>query len=182
MMVCMRLCAGWLVIALSGCGGASEESSPPVEEEEGCAPDEQLVGDQCLRPGVPPDACAPGFEPDGASGCRAILPAEPCPRGTMATPGATACTEVAQCTGGKWGAIPVEPSTEYVDGTYAGTDSDGTEAKPWRTIQDAVDAAAPSAIVAVAEGHYPGDVLMVGKPVRLWGKCPALVEISGNGT
>jgi hypothetical protein len=179
----MRFRAYALLLALAGCGGASEESSPPVEEPEKCAPEEQLIAGECLRPGVPPEACAaPGFEPDGASGCRAILPAEPCPKGTMATPGATACSEVAPCGTGKWGAIPVEPTTEYVDIAYAGSDSDGTAQKPWRTIQDAVDAAAPGAIVAVAEGRYVGDVMMIGKPVRLWGKCPSLVEISGSGT
>jgi hypothetical protein len=60
-------------------------------------------------------------------------------------------------------------------------DSDGTQLKPWTTIQAGVDAAAAGAIVAIAAGSYLEDVTVTGKPARIWGVCPALVEIVGTG-
>lgn len=98
----------------------------------------------------------------------------------MAVPGETTCREVAPCGSGRWGTIPVEPSTQYVDGAYAGLDSDGTAERPWTTIQAAVEAADESAIVAIAAGQYAELVDINGKPVRLWGVCPAKVEIVGD--
>src|SRR5262249_30401199 len=91
------------------------------------------------------------------------------------------CHEVMPCGSGTWGDIPVEASTQFVDNTYAGGDSDGTMAKPWTTINDAIAQAESGAIVAVAAGTYPEDVLINSKPVRLWGLCPAMVEIAGAG-
>ena len=43
---------------------------------------------------------------------------------------------------------------KWVDGSYAGGDSDGTEAKPYTTIQDAVDHTAAYGLVHVAPGTY----------------------------
>jgi hypothetical protein len=97
----------------------------------------------------------------------------------MAVPGETACREVAPCAPGTWGDIPVDGSTEYVDGAYGGADSDGTAAHPWTAIQQGVDAAAPGAIVAIAEGSYNEEVVIQGKAVRLRGRCPKLVEVVG---
>ena len=45
-----------------------------------------------------------------------------------------------------------------------------------------MDAAAPGAIVAIAEGTYAGDLVVGGKAVRLWGRCPSLVSIEGVDT
>jgi hypothetical protein len=97
----------------------------------------------------------------------------------MALPGDRACRPVGPCGAGTWGAIPVEASTQHVDGTYLGGGSDGSATKPWTTIQDAVDAAASGAIVAVAAGTYAENVRFLGKSVRLWGVCAELVEIAG---
>ncbi len=132
-------------------------------------------------PGVAPEACGQGFVADGKRGCEPILPAEACPFGQMAVPGETECHEVAPCGDGNWGEIPVETNTQFVDRAYPGIDSDGTQAKPWTTITQGVNAAASGAIVAVAAGLYAEDVLIQGKPVRLWGRCPAMVEVSGAG-
>ena len=54
--------------------------------------------------------------------------------------------------------------------------------KPWRTIQAGVKAASNGAIVAVAAGQYAENVRIQGKHVRLWGRCPAMVELSGIST
>jgi hypothetical protein len=99
----------------------------------------------------------------------------------MAVPGDTACREVAPCGSGTWGDIPVEANTQFVDKAYAGGNSDGTLAHPWTTIQQGINAAAKGAIVAVAAGSYAEDVLIKYKPVRLWGRCPAMVEVAGAG-
>jgi len=172
--------AGVAVLALGvllGCGGETVEPDPPPACDHGVGP---LADGQCIDPGLGPDDCAPGFSHDGDRGCLPILP-EPCPLGLMAVPGDVSCREVAPCGEGRWGGIPVEPTTEHVDAGYAGSDSDGSAERPWLRIQDGVEAAAPGAIVAVAAGSYAEDVEVSGKPVRLWGRCPALVELVGTG-
>lgn len=177
-------CAAWETpIEGGGCcppGLPCDMKCPPGEmplEDGSC----QAAG---ASAGVPPEACGEGFEPDGAEGCNAILPQEACPEGQMAVPGETECHEVADCGTGDYGDIPVdmpgEPPTQFVNGAYAGGDSDGTEAKPWTSIQDGVDAAASGAVVAVAAGSYLGDVFIHAKPVRLLGRCPSMVEVLGT--
>ena len=98
----------------------------------------------------------------------------------MAVVGESECREVAPCAAGDWGDLPVQGDTQYVDGAYAGTDSVGTMDRPWRTIQAGIDAASAGAIVAVAAGSYPQDLRITGQPVRLWGRCPGLVEVVGG--
>jgi hypothetical protein len=99
----------------------------------------------------------------------------------MAVPGETVCREVAPCGSGTWGDIVVEPDSQHVQRSYSGMDSDGSALKPWTTIQAAVNAAAPGAIVAIAAGSYPEHVIVRDKAVRLWGVCPALVEVVASG-
>jgi hypothetical protein len=139
-----------------------------------CAPGELASGDGvCVPAGVPAAACPAGFEALDR-GCHPILPAAPCASGEMTLPGETACRPVADCGEGPWGDIPVEPNTHYVDASFVGI-SDGSAAAPWTTIQDAIVAVEPDAIVAVAAGTY-GKV-DIAKPVRLWGRCPSLVTV-----
>ncbi|MBI4702165.1 MAG: DUF1565 domain-containing protein [Deltaproteobacteria bacterium] len=134
----------------------------------------------CRRAGVPPELCAAGFVPDDMGGCSPILPAKPCPSGMLAVPGDEDCRPVAPCGEGDWGDIPVEPSTEYVKAGYDGGDSDGSAERPWTTIQKAIAAAEPGAIVAVAAGTYAEELMLLDKRIRLWGRCPELVEVSGS--
>ena len=170
---------------LAACGGeespgtsATGDPPPDAGPPTGCAAGERPLDDgSCQNAGVRPDACADGFEADDDGGCTAILPASPCGEGTMAVPGDTECREVAPCGDAPWGDIPVDGTTRYVDGAYAGGDSDGTSRRPWTTILDALVAAAPDDLIAIAAGSYQEDVLLVSKPVRLWGRCPSMVEI-----
>jgi len=117
---------------------------------------------------------------DGGFGCEPVLPAEPCPPGLMAVPGDAECRAIMPCGEGRWGDIPVDGATLYVDAAHAGS-SDGSEAQPFTTITEALAAAPPNGLVAVAAGQYLEDVDVSGKPVRLWGRCPDQVEVVGTG-
>jgi hypothetical protein len=195
----------WVVLlALSRLGCGNGQETAPIESEAACATGEWLRDDgvcvpaglppdmpcppgewlrddgTCIPAGVPPEGCGDGFVHDGDRGCEPILPEAACPSGQMAVPGETTCREIAPCATGRWGDIPVEPDTQYVDTSYAGMDSDGSALRPWTSVQAGIDAASSGAIVAIAEGSYLEDVLVEGKPVRLWGVCPALVEVVGT--
>lgn len=168
-----------------GCGDDTSETKPkpdppddpPVVET--CAAGSRALEDGgCQPPGVPETSCFDGFQPDGQGGCVATLPVEPCAAGQLALPGESACREVAPCGAGPFGDIPVEADTVYVQADYPGGDSDGSEARPYTTILDGIGGATEGAIVAIASGVYE-ESLVVDRPVRLWGVCPAEVEIKG---
>ncbi len=186
----------WLVLPLFGCTSEGE-TKPPTEpppsgscepgeyqtEGGGCCPAGTTALDDgsCQPAGIAAEFCHEGFISDGEQGCEAVLPVESCGVGEMAVPGETSCRAVAPCGSGAWGDIPVEPDTQHVDGSYVAGDSDGSSAKPWTTIQEGIDKAGQGAIVAVAAGSYGEDLYITGKPVRLWGRCPAMVEVVGTG-
>lgn len=171
-----------LLLAVCACSDeqATEETVPP-RVDAGCTVDELTIEGRCEHAGVPPDGCGEGFEADSRGGCNVILPADACAEGTMAIPGESSCREVAPCPEGRWGTVPVDGATRFVDAAYRGDDADGSADRPFQSVQEAVDAAAPGAVVAIAEGSYFGNVL-IDHPVRLWGKCPALVELHSAPT
>ncbi|MBW2456161.1 MAG: right-handed parallel beta-helix repeat-containing protein [Deltaproteobacteria bacterium] len=204
----MRLCSPAAAIALLlACACGSEEGTSPPQQTggqggvagsggdpsvgggagtlfEGCQPGTEPFGDGGCLPagqgaGIAPEQCATGFVPDGASGCEPVLPAQPCAAGTMAIPGETSCREVAPCGTSKWGDVPFLPDTEYVEQGYTGGLNNGDEGTPWTTIGEAVAAAVPNAIVAITDGDY-AESLTIHEPLRLWGRCPAAVTISGS--
>jgi hypothetical protein len=170
-----------MLVVASGCETANVDSS--AAPDAGVTPPACTAGEVALEEGgcrpAGVAACAAGFESDGAQSCTPVLPAQPCPAGQMAVPGDVACHEVAPCGTAPFGDAPIEPSTQFVDASYAGGASDGTQAKPWKKIDEAIAAAAPGAVVAIAAGSYTG-VVVEGKPVRLWGRCPSMVEIVGT--
>jgi len=141
-----------------------------------CPPGEVELEGGCRPAG--PSGCADGFAPH-ADGCTPILPASPCPAGTMAVMGETECREVAPCAPGAWGGVLTTNEAQFVDAQYAGSASDGSAARPWTSVQQAVDAALPGAVVALAAGAYHENVRVSGKPVKIWGRCPDLVSIEG---
>ena len=136
------------------------------------------IDGSCRPAGILSEDCAPGMKWDVSAGCVPVLPAARCPRGQMATLGETTCRDVAPCGDAPWGNIVVAAATQYVDASYAGGESDGSALKPWTTIQTAVDTVVPNGMVAVAAGIYDEEVWIEDKPVTLWGRCPALVEIA----
>jgi len=167
-----------LSLVLVACSAPAEDDEPPPAST--CAPGELVSADGCIAPGIAPELCAEGFEPDGARGCVAVLPSMACGFGEMAVPGETACGPVAPCARGRWGDIPRDPLTQHVDLAYAGVDSDGSEERPYKSIQDAIDAATPGATIAVADGVYIEGLSIAGKAVLLRGRCPATVEVRGT--
>src|SRR5262249_49354438 len=150
---------------------------------DGCAAGEVAKdGGGCRPAGIPPEACAEGFMSDPLAGCIAVLPPAACPQGQMAVPGETGCRELTACGTTPWGDAPLDDKTQYVDAAYGSSDSNGTVTKPWKTVQQGVDAAAQQgATIAIAAGTYTEDVHIEGKAVRLWGRCPKMVEIAGTG-
>ena len=168
-----------------GCGDdtASEPEAaleiPPVETE-GCEVGAYVgVDGTCQSPGVGADSCASGFQWMDGGLCEPTLPEEACPAGMMAIPGEVECRSVSPCSEEKFGLGPFDVGTSYVDGGYTGSDSDGSESKPWTTISDALDSAATT--IAVAEGTYFED-LVVDRAVSIIGRCAGLVEIRGSAS
>ncbi len=170
---------GPAVTADAGSDGGTDAGPEAGPLPQPCQPGQLPLADGgCLPAGVPPDRCGEGFEPDGDGGCHPNLPAAICGPGMIAIPGDTTCRQIAPCGTGPWGDIPIDGTTQFVDAGYLGGDSDGSQDKPWLTVQAGIDAAADGAVVALAAGSYTED-LVIDKPLRLWGKCPEQVEIIG---
>lgn len=163
-----------LALVAVGCGGSETQ---PATVPACTAPEVALPDNRCIRPGILPEGCAAGFVHDGEYGCEPVLPPAPCPAGLMAVPGESECRPVMACGQGRWGDIPVDAATVHVDGSYTGLDSDGSVDKPFTTIGAAVTSAPRGSLVAIAAGTYRENVVLAGKPLRLWGVCPERVAI-----
>jgi hypothetical protein len=186
------------LLALWGCGdgtatdgggtpvGCSDDETELLDgscasvaiQNNGCLAGTALYEGICEPAGVPASRCADGFVADGDGACLPILPPEPCPPGLIAIPGDTSCRELVDCGAGPWGAIPVEPSTLYVDANASGVGPDGSPAQPFTTINEAIAVAPEGAMIAIAAGVYSEQVDAFGKSLRLWGRCPSMVEVA----
>ncbi len=87
------------------------------------------------------------------------------------------------CGRGTWGELEPDGSTVFVD-AGAGAGGDGSEAEPFSSIQDGLDAAgaAGGGMVAVAAGTYP-EALSIGSAhanVHLAGRCSDLVTVDAR--
>ncbi len=130
----------------------------------------------CLPIGVA--TCGDAATSDGRGGCLPTLPTARCAAGTMASPGEASCRDIVACGSGTWGDIVRDAGTIYVSATAA-TGGDGSEAKPFRTVREALDAAPVATTlptIAIAAGTYK-EALVVDKTVRLVGRCPSMVTI-----
>ncbi|MFC1482480.1 right-handed parallel beta-helix repeat-containing protein [Myxococcota bacterium] len=135
-----------------------------------------VLGGGCQPVGV--TECAPGFETDGEGGCEPILPSEPCPFGHLAIIGHASCQPIGDCGQGTWGAIGIDATTVFVNGSADASGADGSQGAPFVTIQEAYDALTTGGQIAVAAGEYE-EWLTFGMPVRLTGRCAELVTIRG---
>jgi hypothetical protein len=100
----------------------------------------------------------------------------------MALVGESACRPVQECPDGPWGGIEPGETPQWVDGSYGGSDSDGSPERPWSTIAEAITAAEPGAVIGVAAGRYVGNLTIQGKQLHLRGVCPTEVDIVGSPT
>ncbi|MGZ3418128.1 MAG: hypothetical protein ACXVEE_09710 [Polyangiales bacterium] len=137
-----------------------------------------IPGGGCTPAGVPVDGCATGFAHDGAGGCTPIQPETPCEKGQIALLGATSCTPIVECGTDPYGS-PSGTSISYVDASAADP-GDGSLAKPFKNLGDAILAAKDGDTLALAAGTYPVHQL-VRKKLTIWGRCPSMVSIVGDG-
>lgn len=136
-----------------------------------CKEGEIATPGACHAVGV--EACGEGFVRENG-GCRAIV-AKECDGPTIATLGADKCSPIAACGAARFPAV--SGPAIYVDAAYAATDSDGSEAKPYAKLSDALAVvSATRKTVALTDGlyHFSGDL---DKPVDLVGRCPEKVGI-----
>ena len=88
------------------------------------------------------------------------------------------------CGDGRWGDLEHTAATLYVWAGYGGSDSDGSAERPFKSIPEAVAAAANNMKIAVAEGAYPQKIF-IGHDLEnliIEGRCPELVQVVGDGT
>lgn len=129
----------------------------------------------CIAVGIP--RCAPEFVGDDGL-CRPTM--AKCPTGTFATPEAGCVTVDGPdgCGSGPWGNIPRGPGNLYVDPSYAGEDSDGSEARPLTTLSAALELVPEGGTIALAEGTYD-EPLIITRPLAVVGRCAARVRVRG---
>ncbi|MFH2005020.1 MAG: hypothetical protein ABI333_00405 [bacterium] len=156
-----------------------EGGCDPILPDHSCPPGtmEVLGQTECQPVGV--TECAAGFASDGEGGCEAILPPEPCPPGAIALLGHAECQPLGDCGTGTWGNIADDGATVYVDHTADATGADGSQQAPFASIGEAVQATPDGGQIAVAAGDYT-ERLNLNRPLRLTGRCAALVTIRGT--
>lgn len=173
----MRALALFL-LTLVACGGEqAKTSTEPKPEPEGCVVGEIESDGACLPAGILPEECSEGFESDGAFGCAPTV--TDCSAGQVAWLGETACHAIAPCPEGDWPDAPVEPNTQFVDTAYGGGDSDGSQARPWASLQAAFDVAEPGAMILLAAGTHAEEAVMRTDGLRLIGVCPDRTRLEG---
>ena len=128
--------------------------------------------------------CPKGFKRTSEGGCAPILPnsGSVCPAGSRQALGSTTCQPLGSCGQGDYGDITTSSGTIFVNASYKGSNSNGTRARPYRTIGAALKVASKSnahSHVAVAAGIYQED-LRTDIPLTLQGRCAKLVTIVGR--
>jgi hypothetical protein len=185
-------------IALAGavaCGSSASDPGPPATPPAATAPDAicgdgftPIEGGAGCAPVLPPAACAagtraaigsatcapvgvtvcaPGFVVAASGwGCDPVLPATACAigSGTRERLGSATCAPVSDCNA----PFPPPGSTMFVSAAYADAQIDATH---FRTITDAVNAAAAGAIIAVDSGTYVEQVVLKHHAVSILGRC-----------
>ena len=137
--------------------------------------------DWTCKPIGPPRTCLPGWAMTQTGWCEPVLPTAPCPAGTMEVIGQAACQPTGDCGTGTWGKIKTTAKTIFVDQSYAGGGSDGTQAKPYPSINAAMAQTAAGDHIAVAAGTYKESV-SITRAVTVEGRCAQMVTITkGSG-
>jgi hypothetical protein len=156
-----------------------------------------------------PEDCPPGQIPDFSQGCRSVgVPdchpdfihpesglCEPsldlCAEGFIPVPtqGCVSLDPPGGCGEGTWGHIQEQEGDVHVDVNYAGGDSDGSRAKPWTLISDALEHIERRARIVLAAGEYEEGVDLATtyddeyqpevESLGLVGRCSSMVSITG---
>lgn len=153
----------------------------PTDISGRCLPDcdGTRVGNRCVVAGVPEGECGTGFASDGEGGCTVVRPDAPCTGTELARPGETSCAPVMDCGTGDWGNLERPAGTLHVLASAAAGGT-GTEAAPFATIADALNAAGPGTVIAVGPGTY-NESIYPNDAVLLRGVCPEKVTVDGTG-
>jgi hypothetical protein len=161
-----------------GLKGPDEATCTPVGVVE-CSGGLKGPADATCTPVGPPTTCLTGWAKTSKGWCEPTLPAAACAAGTMEVIGSTTCQPIGDCGNGTYGKIQTSSKTLFVDQTYAGGGSDGTQTKPYTTLTDALTAAPSGAQIAVAAGIYKED-LAIKQPLTIEGRCAQKVTITGQ--
>ena len=96
-----------------------------------------------------------------------------CPVGQIVLPGASFCGPVGTpCSADPWDTEAAAAfDAIFVDAGHPG-DGDGTRAAPFVSIREAMAAAPPGAVIALARGRYR-EAVIIDRGVTLWGGCAA---------
>ena len=191
-----------LPLLMAACGGgdgadaAPPDSATPTPTENPCA---EGFSDKeqgfCVENATAED-CAAGTRPRvGEASCVPVGWTRACPTGTVRDASGWGCIDVpapAACTGatrlslatnscvpvGDCNAAFPPAGALLVDATY---DAGTIDATHFKTITDAVKAATSGATVAVAAGTYVEGGVVLGKPIKLVGRCAAQVTMKSPG-
>ena len=146
------------------CGGGATPTRLCGADEAGCGPGKMPdpdAAESCIPVGAP-WLCPPGFVGD--------------PAATPAPGGGTLCKpDPADCGDDPFAGITDGPGHVFVE-ALAAAGGDGTRAKPLKTLAAAIKAAGAGGTVVLAAGTYPAG-LQISQPLRVIGRCAALVRI-----
>lgn len=139
----------------------------------------RLPGVKACTPVGPQARCAAGFAAKKGEGCVPVLTTAKCPDFSLPILGDTWCRPVHACGTGTFGNIKTTSQTVFVNAAYQGSTSDGSQAAPYRTIQEALAAAPSGGHIAVAAGTY-NEAFAVTSTVTIEGRCPEKVLVKGQ--
>ena len=152
----------------------------PILPNSKCPPGTmEVIGKSTCQPVGPPTKCLKGWALVKGGWCEPILPKNKCPMGTMEVIGKATCQPIGDCGSGTWGKIKTTASTIFVDQSYAGGVSDGSQSKPFKTIGAALYKAAPGDHISIAAGTYKENI-NIQRKVTLEGRCAQKVTIAGG--
>jgi len=155
-------------------GGGCTTSTTAIVACRPCAPPPEDI------PSPESPACPVGWTADGSScvGGEPLL--DECDGAAVWSPSEARCVEpVNPCPAGVWPAPPPDAmATLYVSATS--TNGDGSIARPFRTIGEALDLAISGTAILVAEGTYPEEVVLERPNLFLVGVCAGGVTIDGG--
>lgn len=193
----------WLAIVFTACGssggdpaGGSTPTTPPadvtpatcadgfhpIDGGGGCEPTlpkaacaagsaARIGADACVPIGV--TACAKGFVTHASGwGCDAVLPVVACGAGTRERLGSTTCEAVTDCNA----PFPPPTATLFVKASYTAAEVDAAH---FRTVTEALAAAAAGATIAVDAGAY-NEKVTPAKSVTIIGRCAEQVIFATN--